>query len=65
MPTDNRVVDHLDSGIVGNGKCVYDAAPDTSPPPANKSGCSKSCKDRMPPEDHAMAPRIEEPSRCH
>jgi hypothetical protein len=25
------------SGIVGSGKCVYDAAPDTSPPPADET----------------------------
>jgi hypothetical protein len=38
MHADNGgVVDHLDSGIMGSGKCVYDAAPDTSPPPANKA----------------------------
>src|SRR5215471_6358275 len=30
-------VDHLDSGIVGSGKCVYDAAPDTNPPPADET----------------------------
>jgi hypothetical protein len=34
MHADNGGVDHLDSGIVGSGKRVYDAAPDTSPPPA-------------------------------
>ena len=37
MHTDNGGVDHLDSGIVGSGKCVYDAAPDTSPPPADET----------------------------
>ena len=36
MHADNRGVDHLDSGIMGSGKCVYDAAPDTSPPPADE-----------------------------
>jgi hypothetical protein len=30
-------VDHLDSGIVGYGKCVYDAAPGASPAPADKT----------------------------
>lgn len=30
-------VDHLDSGIMGGGKCVYDAAPNTSPPPADET----------------------------
>jgi len=37
MHADNGCVDHLDSGVVGSGKYVYDAAPDTSPPPANKA----------------------------
>ena len=36
MHTDNGGVDHLDSGIMGSGKCVYDTAPDTSPPPADE-----------------------------
>src|SRR3984893_4568092 len=31
MHADNGGVDHL-----GSGKCVYDAAPDTSPPPADE-----------------------------
>src|ERR1700724_3682440 len=31
----NGGVDHRDSGIMGSGKCVYDAAPDPSPPPAD------------------------------
>src|SRR5665213_3458746 len=29
-------VDHLDSGIMCRGKRVYDASPDTSPPPADE-----------------------------
>jgi hypothetical protein len=37
MHADNGGVDHLNSGIMGSGKCVYDAAPDTSPPPAYES----------------------------
>src|ERR1700753_4234423 len=37
MHADNRSVDHLDSGIVGSGKRVYDAAPNTSPPPSNEA----------------------------
>ena len=36
MHADNGGVDHLDSGIMGSGKCVYDAAPDTGPPPADE-----------------------------
>ncbi|MBA7473270.1 hypothetical protein ES707_08605 [subsurface metagenome] len=37
MHADNRRVDHLDSGIVGSGKRVYDAAPDTGSPPPNEA----------------------------
>ena len=33
MDADNGGVDHLNSGIMGSGKRVYDAAPDASPPP--------------------------------
>jgi hypothetical protein len=37
MHSDNGGVDHLDSGIICGGKRVYyDAAPDTSPPPADE-----------------------------
>src|ERR1700757_2279340 len=37
MHADNGGIDHLDSGILGSGKRVYDAAPDTSPPPLNEA----------------------------
>ena len=37
MYADNRGVDHLDSGIMVTGECVYDTAPDTSPPPPNEA----------------------------
>ena len=37
MYADNRGVDHLNSGVIGSGKCVYDAAPDTSPPPPDEA----------------------------
>jgi hypothetical protein len=36
MHADNGGVDHLNSGIMGRGKCVYDAASDTSPSPADE-----------------------------
>src|SRR4051794_17679255 len=36
MHADNGGVDHLDSGIMGSGERVDDAAPDTSPPPADE-----------------------------
>src|SRR4051794_31746978 len=42
MHADNGGVDHLDSGIISRGKCVYDAAPDTSPPPANEAVVARS-----------------------
>jgi len=31
MHADNGGIDHLDSGIVGSGKRIYDAARNTSP----------------------------------
>jgi len=37
MHADNGGVDHLDSRIMGYGECIYDTAPDTSPPPANEA----------------------------
>src|SRR5258708_12755559 len=37
MDAEKGGVDHLDSSIMGSGKCVYDAAPDTSPPPPNEA----------------------------
>jgi hypothetical protein len=37
MHADNRGVDHLDSGIMGGRKSVYDAAPDTGPPPTDEA----------------------------
>jgi hypothetical protein len=32
MHANNGGIDHLDGGIMGSGKRIYDAAPDTSPP---------------------------------
>jgi len=37
MHADNGSVGHLNSGIMGSGKYLYDPAPDTSPPPANEA----------------------------
>jgi hypothetical protein len=54
MHTDNGGVDHLDSGIVGSGKCVYDAAPDTSPPPAHETVIAGRVRAKM---IRQMAPR--------
>jgi hypothetical protein len=39
---DDGGVDHLDSGIMGSGKCVYDAAPDAGPPPTNEAVVASS-----------------------
>ena len=36
MHANNGGFDHLDSGIVGSGKCVDDAGPYTSPPPVDE-----------------------------
>jgi hypothetical protein len=37
MHANDGGVDHLDSRIMGSGECIYDAAPDTGPPPANEA----------------------------
>jgi hypothetical protein len=37
MHADNGGVDHLDSGIMGSGKRVDDAAPNASAPPTNEA----------------------------
>ena len=37
MHADNGGIDHLDSRIMGSGEGIYDAAPDTGPPPANEA----------------------------
>lgn len=63
LHADNGGVDHLDRSIMGSGKCVYDAAPHTGPPPAdepfvasgvgpNATGRSRQgAPDRRTPED--------------
>jgi hypothetical protein len=37
MHVDNGGVDHLDSAMVGSGKCIYDTAPYAGLPPANEA----------------------------
>jgi hypothetical protein len=37
MHADNGGVDHLDSRIMGGGKCIYDTAPDAGPPPVHET----------------------------
>src|SRR5580704_8725615 len=44
MHTDNRGVDHLDSGIMGSRKRIYDTAPDTSPPPTDEAVVARSVR---------------------
>jgi hypothetical protein len=36
MHTDNGGVDHLNSRIMGGGKCIYDTAPDIGMPAVNE-----------------------------
>jgi hypothetical protein len=64
MHADDRGINHLDSGIMGSGECVYDPTPHASPPPANEAvvasgvgterirqiapGCSRSQDKKMP-----------------
>jgi hypothetical protein len=36
-PKRHRGVDHLHSGIMSSGECVYDPAPNAGPPPANET----------------------------
>jgi hypothetical protein len=37
MHADNGGIDHLDSGIMGSGKRIYDGTPDASPPPPDET----------------------------
>jgi len=41
MHADNGGVDHLDSGIMGGAKCVYDAA---QTPPADEPGVASGVR---------------------
>jgi len=53
MHADNGGVDHLDSGIMGSGKHVYDnAAPDTSPPLGEPCAVAALWQDPLDPECH-------------
>lgn len=47
MYTDNEGVDHLDSGIMGSGKCVNDAAPDAGPSPADETVIASRVRAKM------------------
>jgi len=49
MYADDGSVDHLDRR---SGKCVYDTAPDTSPPPANEAVMASDVRaERLDPEN--------------
>ena len=72
MHADNGGVDHLNSGIMCGGKCVYDAAPDTGPPPPNEAVVARGvrtkclgqitpgCAGAQDPEDAIQDPSPEE-----
>jgi hypothetical protein len=65
MDADNGGIDHLHSRIVGSGKYLYDAAPNTSPASSGRTGCSKWCMGQKPQADHAKVLLIGGPRRCH
>ena len=46
---DNGGIDHLDSRIMGSGEGIYDAAPDTGPPPANEAVAASGIGANQPP----------------
>ena len=60
MHADNRGVDHLDRGIMGSRKCVYDSTPDASPPPPNESVVASGVRT----EGRAKVLRNAKPRRC-
>jgi hypothetical protein len=62
MHSDNRGVDHLNSGIVSSGKCVYDAAPGTAA--SGRNGYSKWYTGRTPSADRAMARPTSRSRKC-
>lgn len=47
MHADYRGVDHLNSRIMGRGKCIDDAAPDTSPPPSNEAVVARGVRTKL------------------
>jgi hypothetical protein len=59
--TDNGGVDHLDSGIVGSGKRVYDAAPDTSAPPADETVIASRVRAKMIRQIAPRSPGSQDP----
>src|SRR5215471_4423671 len=61
MHADNGGVDHLDSGIMGSGKCVHDAAPDTSPPPADETVIAGRVRAKMIRQIAPGCPRSQDP----
>jgi hypothetical protein len=61
MHADDGSVDHLDSGIMSTSKCVNDAAPDTSPPPPNKSVVAGSVRTKRFGQITPRRPRAQDP----
>src|ERR1700730_9859762 len=58
---DNRSVDHLDSGIVGSGKRVNDAAPDTGSPPPHEAGVASGVRTKRLGQITPGSPRSQDP----
>lgn len=65
MHADNRGVDHLDSGILGSSKCVYDAASDISAPPTDEAVVACGGRNQISRADHAKVLQSARPRRCH
>jgi hypothetical protein len=61
MHANNGGVDHLDSSIVSTGKRVYDAAPDTSPPPADETIIADRVRTKMTRQIAPRCPGSQDP----
>ena len=61
MHADNGGIDHLDSGIMGSGKRFYDAAPDTSPPPADETVIAGRVRAKMIRQIAPRCPGLQDP----
>src|SRR5579862_2677914 len=61
MHADNGCVDHLDSSILGGSKCVDDAAPDTSSPPADEAVIAGRVRAKMRRQIAPRCPGSQDP----
>ena len=61
MHANNGGVDHLDSRNMGSRECVYNTAPDTGPPPANKAVVASSVGAKPLREIAPRCPRSQDP----